>query len=83
MEPIQVRRDCHLQNSVLFESGDLAWEHAGSVFVGYGKCKADLDPIMIAHRSRATRGRMLVDPEAYHEFLQKKHIRDEASPVAT
>eukprot|EP00884_Botryococcus_braunii_P011681 jgi/Botrbrau1/20513/Bobra.145_2s0066.1 len=53
--------------------------HTGSALTTFSKCMTDLSPVMIAHRSRATRGEMLVNPRAYDEFLQKKHIRDEAT----
>ena len=39
----------------------------------------DLTPNVIAHRSKSTRGEMLVNPAAYSEFCRKARINDKAS----
>jgi hypothetical protein len=38
-------------------------------------------PQVIAHKSSATRGELLVQPEAYKEFLQQAHLNDTATRV--
>ena len=40
---------------------------------------APTPPRVIAHKSRATRGELLVQPEAYREFRQQQELRDDAA----
>ena len=51
--------------------------HAGNALTTFNKGNVNMTPKVIAHRSHATRGEMLVNPAAYDEFHHKANINDE------
>lgn len=56
--------------------------HTGSALTTLGKTAADLAPVVIAHRSAATRGEMLVSPRAWARFAAAAELNDRASSAA-
>ena len=56
----------------------LRWEcaHAGSALTTFNKGDCNLNPKVIAHRSSATRGEMLVNSKAFRQFCHKAKIND-------
>ena len=56
--------------------------HTGSALTTLGKAAADLAPVVIAHRSAATRGEMLVSPRAWARFAAAAGLNDGASSAA-
>ena len=56
--------------------------HTGSALTTLGKAAADLAPVVIAHRSAATRGEMLVSPRAWARFSAAAALNDGASSAA-
>ena len=54
----------------------------GSALTTLGKAAADLAPVVIAHRSAATRGEMLVSPRAWARFAAAAALNDGASAAA-
>jgi len=56
--------------------------HMGSALTTLGKAAADLAPVVIAHRSAATRGEMLVSPRAWARFAAAAELNDAASSAA-
>lgn len=59
-------------------SGRLTWAcaHAGSALTTFNKGDCNLNPKVIAHRSSATRGEMLVNSKAFRQFCHKAKIND-------
>lgn len=56
--------------------------HTGSALTTLGKAASDLAPVVIAHRSAATRGEMLVSPRAWARFAAAAGLNDAASSAA-
>ena len=58
--------------------GSLRWAcgHAGSALTTFNKGDCNLNPKVIAHRSSATRGEMLVNSKAFRQFCHKARIND-------
>ncbi|CAL8471980.1 g11522 [Coccomyxa elongata] len=52
--------------------------HTGSALTTFNKGNVNLNPKVIAHRSSATRGEMLVNSRAYRQFCHKARINDSA-----
>lgn len=50
---------------------------AGSALTTFNKGGVNLNPKVIAHRSSATRGEMLVNTKAYRQFCHKANINDQ------
>ena len=55
--------------------------HAGSALTTFNKGGCNLNPKVIAHRSSATRGEMLVNSKAFRQFCHKAKINDNVSPA--
>ncbi|KAK9816033.1 hypothetical protein WJX74_000855 [Apatococcus lobatus] len=53
--------------------------HTGAALTTFNKAHVDLSPQIIAHRSTATRGQMLVNPPFWAEFKHKSTINDKAT----
>ena len=53
--------------------------HAGSALTTFNKGGCNLNPKVIAHRSSATRGEMLVNSKAFRQFSHKAKINDNVS----
>ncbi len=53
-----------------------ACAHAGSALTTFNKGDCNLNPKVIAHRSSATRGEMLVNSKAFRQFCLKAKIND-------
>ncbi len=51
-------------------------QRAGAALTTFNKANVDLSPQIIAHRSTATRGQMLVNPPFWAEFGHKSTIND-------
>jgi hypothetical protein len=49
---------------------------AGSALTTFNKGGCNLSPKVIAHRSSATRGEMLVNTKAFRQFCHKARIND-------
>lgn len=85
---IGVRCKCSMCAALESRSAEGAWHAliagqalilifcAGSALTSFNKGHVDLSPKVIAHRSKATRGEMLVNPSAYAEFCRKAIIHD-------
>ncbi|KAK9905596.1 hypothetical protein WJX75_002717 [Coccomyxa subellipsoidea] len=52
--------------------------HTGSALTTFNKGDVNLNPKVIAHRSSATRGEMLVNSRAYRQFCHKARLYDAA-----
>ena len=53
--------------------------YAGSALTTFNKGGCNLNPKIIAHRSSATRGEMLVNSRSYRQFCHKAKINDNVS----
>jgi hypothetical protein len=56
---------------------------AGSALTTFNKGGVNLNPKVIAHRSSATRGEMLVNTKAYRQFCHKANINDQVRTALT
>lgn len=54
----------------------------GQDLTSFSKSGERPDPKIIAHRSKATRGEMLVNPDNYERFCHKAHINIKVRPCA-
>lgn len=54
---------------------------AGSALTTFNKGNVNLNPKVIAHRSSATRGEMLVNSRAYRQFCHKARINDSVPSI--